>query len=98
MKNPLQSRFVAWIALAIVIIVIVTTYQYRQAWWSFIDLFFAFMMVFCQLAGLYIGKFNPYAGKKLQSFAFIFLVLMILAFIGEYIAYEVLSYRTFEAR
>lgn len=91
MKNPLQSTFVAWVALAIVVIVIVTTFQYRQAWWSFIDLFFAFMMVFSQLAGLYINRFNPYAGKKLQSFAAIFLILMILAFIGEYIAYEVIT-------
>lgn len=91
MKNPLQSTLVAWIALILVVIVIITTFQYRQAWWSFIDLFFAFMMVFCQLAGLYISRFNVYAGKKLQSFAAIFLVLMILAFIGEYIAYQVLN-------
>ena len=88
MKNPLQSTFVAWIALAIVVIVIITTFQYRQAWWSFIDLFFAFMMVFCQLAGLYISRFNSYAGKTLQSIAAICLILMVLAFIGEYIAYQ----------
>ena len=91
MKNPLQSTFVAWIALAIVVIVIVTTFQYRQAWWSFIDLFFAFMMVFCQLAGLYIGRFNQFAGKRLQNIAAICLILMILAFIGEYIAYQVVG-------
>ena len=91
MKNPLQSTFVAWIALAIVVIVIITTFQYRQAWWSFIDLFFAFMMVFCQLVGLYIKRFNLYAGKTLQNIAAICLVLMVLAFIGEYIAYEVIT-------
>lgn len=91
MKNPLQSTFVAWIAMAIVVIVIITTFEYRQAWWSFIDLFFAFMMVFCQLAGLYIGRFNSYAGKTLQSIAAICLVLMVLAFIGEYVVYEVVT-------
>lgn len=91
MKNPLQSTFVAWVALAIVVIVIVTTFQYRQAWWSFIDLFFAFMMVFCQLAGLYIGRFNPYAGKRLQSIAAICLILMVLAFIGEYVVYQIIG-------
>ena len=90
MKNPLQSTVVAWIALAIVVGVIVITFQYRQAWWSFIDLFFAFMMVFCQLAGLYIKRFNPYAGKTLQTISAICLVLMIIAFIGEYVAYEIL--------
>ena len=90
MKNPLQSTLLAWIALAIVVVVIITTYQFRSAWWSFIDLFFAFMMVFSQLAGLYIKRFNPYAGKKLQTFAGIFLILTVLAFIGEYIAYQVI--------
>lgn len=90
MKNPLQSTLVAWVALAIVVIVIVTTFSYRQAWWSFIDLFFAFMMVFCQLAGLYIRRFNPYAGKKLQSIAAICMVLTILAFIAEYVLFQVI--------
>ena len=90
MKNPLQSKFVAWLALAIVIIVIVTTFQFRQAWWDFFDLFFAFMMVFCQLVSLYISRFNPYAGKKLQNIAFIFLILTILAFIAEYVVYQVI--------
>lgn len=90
MKNPLQSTFVAWIAMAIVVIVIITTFQFREAWWSFIDLFFAFMMVFCQLAGLYIGRFNPFAGKRLQLIAFFCMILAILAFIGEYIAYQVI--------
>lgn len=89
MKNPLQSTIVAWIALLIVVIVIITTFEYRQAWWSFFDLFFAFMMVFCQLAGLYIKRFNPFAGKRLQTIAFIFLVLAVLAFIVEYILYQV---------
>ena len=90
MKNPLQSTLVAWIALAIVVLVIITTFQYRHAWWNFIDLFFAFMMVFCQLASLYIGRFNPYAGKTLRSIAGVCLILMVLAFIGEYIAYQVI--------
>ena len=89
MKNLLQSTLVAWIALVIVVIVIITTFEYRQAWWSFIDLFFAFMMVFCQLAGLYIKKFNRYAGKTLQKIAAICLILMILAFIGEYVVYQI---------
>lgn len=89
MKNPLQSTLVAWIALVVVVIVIIITFQYRQAWWSFIDLFFAFMMVFCQLVGLYISKFNSYAGRRLQNIAFICMVLMVLAFIVEYILYQV---------
>ena len=80
---------VAWVALAVVVIVIILTFEYRQAWWSFFDLFFAFMMVFCQLAGLYIKRFNPFAGKRLQMIAFIFMVLAVLAFIVEFILYQV---------
>ena len=87
----MQSTLVAWVALVVVVIVIVLTFQFREAWWAFIDLFFAFMMVFCQLVGLYIGRFNPYAGKKLQSIAAVCLILMILSFIGEYIAYEIIT-------
>ena len=90
MRNPLESTLLAWIALAIVVVVIVTTFQFRSAWWSFIDLFFAFMMVFSQLAGLYIKRLNIYAGKKLQTIAARFMVLMILAFIGEFIAYQII--------
>ena len=90
MQNPLQSKLAAWIAMAIVVIVIVITFQFREAWWNFIDLFFAFMMVFCQLASLYLGRLNPYVGKKLKSIAFVCLILMVLAFIGEFVAYQVI--------
>ena len=80
----------AWIALAVVVIVIITTFRFRPVWWAFIDEFFAFMMVFCQLVALYIMPKNIYAGKKLQTFALIFGAGMILSFIGEYVAYLII--------
>lgn len=92
MGSLLRSKIVAWLALLIVVAVIIITFEFRTAWWGFIDVFFAFMMVFSQLVALYIGGFNPYAAKKLQSFAAIFLILAILAFVGEFIAYWILFY------
>ena len=91
MRNLLQSKIVAWAAMAIVVIVIVATFSLRPAWWAFIDLFFAFMMVFCQLVAVYFFKLNPYVSKKLQSIAAICGVLMILALVGEYIAYTIIN-------
>ena len=91
MGSLFQSKIVAWFAMAIVVVVIVATFSFRPAWWAFIDEFFAFMMVFCQLVALYIMKSNIYAGKKLQVIAAIFGGLMVLAIIGEYIAYTIIN-------
>lgn len=83
----LKSKTAAWLAMLIVIIVIAFTMPYRQAWWIFIDIFFAFMMVFSQLASLYIEKLNKYAAKKLRTCAAVFLILWFFSLIGEYIAF-----------
>ena len=90
MKNLLRSKIVAWLAMAIVVIVIVATFKFRPAWWAFIDEFFAFMMIFCQLVALYIMKFNGFAAKKLQICAAVFGILTILAIIAEFIIYQVI--------
>lgn len=88
----LRSKTIAWLAFFLIIVVIITTYKFRPAWWAFIDEFFAFMMVFSQLAALYIYKFNAYAGSRLQLFAAIFAALTLLSFIGEFIAYWIIYY------
>ncbi|MCH5233046.1 MAG: hypothetical protein J1E78_05335 [Muribaculaceae bacterium] len=90
MTNILRSKPAAWIAFLVIIFVIVITFRLRPVWWAFIDEFFAFMMIFSQLAAVYIFKFSYYAGKKLQVIAAICGVLMILSLIGEYIAYQVI--------
>lgn len=90
MRNILQSKIVAWAAMAIVVIVIAVTFSIRPAWWGFLDVFFAFMMVFCQLVAVYFFKLNPYVAKKLQIIAAICGSLMILSLIGEYIAYAII--------
>lgn len=90
MSNLLRSKSLAWAAMAIVVIVIVATFNFRPAWWAFIDEFFAFMMVFCQLVSVYIFRINQFAAKKLQVIAAICGILMILSIIGEYITYTII--------
>lgn len=90
MANLLKSKTAAWCALILILLVMIFTFGMREVWWAFIDEFFAFMMIFCQLVALYIEKLNSRACRKLQICAAVFGVLMILAFIGEYIAYQVL--------
>nr|QJR98300.1 hypothetical protein Muribac2_240 [uncultured Muribaculaceae bacterium] len=90
MASILKSKAAAWGAMILVVLVIILTFSLRPAWWAFIDEFFMFMAVFCQLVALYLWKLNPYVGKKLQTFAMYFGILMVIALIGEYIAYQVL--------
>ena len=91
MVNILQSRLVAWIAMALVVGIILFTFSLRPAWWAFFDEFFAFMAVFCQLIAVYSMPKLTYVAQKLQYIGFICLILAILSFIGEYIAWQILS-------
>lgn len=81
-----RSRLVAWAALAVVVTVICLTFSMRGEWWCFIDIFFAFMMVFCHLLALYLGKMSPVACRKLDFLALVFGILTVLAIVGEYIS------------
>jgi hypothetical protein len=90
MANLLKSKTAAWCAFILILLVMIFTFGMREAWWTFIDVFFAFMMVFSQLMALYIEKLDVRACRKLQMCAAVFGVLTILALIGEYIAYQVL--------
>lgn len=90
MRNLLYSRMAAWIAMIVIVCIIILTFSIRPYWWTFIDEFFAFMAVFCQLIATYTYKINTYAAKKLQVFAAVFGVLMILSLIGEYIVYTII--------
>lgn len=88
MNRLLNSKVVAWVALILVVILIIVTFKMRPVWWAFIDLFFAFMMVFCQLMGLYVKRFSIPSGKTLQTIAAVCGGLTVLSLIGEYIAFQ----------
>lgn len=88
MTKLLHSKAAAWCAMILVLLVVIFTFRLRTVWWAFIDEFFMFMAVFCQLVACYIHKYNKQICKKLQTCSLVFLILMLLAFIGEYIAYQ----------
>lgn len=90
MKNLLKSKIAALAAFIVVIVIVIATFSLRVQWWCFIDIFFAFMAVFSHLAALLLGKFSPHAGKLLDKTAFWCLVLAVLSFVAEFVAWQII--------
>lgn len=87
----IESKIAAWVALVMVVVLTCVTFpMFREYWWSFSVEFFAFMMVFSQLASLYLGRISPVAGKQLRMCALVFGILALLAFIAVFIAFQFL--------
>ena len=82
-----RTKIAAILLLAMVVAVIVVTFQMRTQWWMFCDLFFAFMAAFCRLMSLTLGKLNPFAGIKLRFAALVFGILFVIAAGIEYWLY-----------
>ena len=73
----IESKIAAWVALVMVVVLTCVTFpMFREYWWSFSVEFFAFMMVFSQLASLYLGRISPVAGKQLRMCALVFGILV----------------------
>lgn len=94
MSNMLRalknSRILTWGALVLIVILLCMSFSTEQPWWSYIDFFCAFMMIFCRLAALYIHRFSLAAYNKLNICAIIFGILTLLSFIGIFIANQVI--------
>lgn len=89
MNKILESKICSWIALLVVVVATCFTFpMFRTYWWAFSVEFFAFMMVFCQLASLYLGKLSPVAGRKLRVCALVCGILTMVSFIAVYIAFQ----------
>lgn len=88
MKRIIESKGVAITAFCIVIAYLILTFNLRFAWWSFIDVFFAFMMTFTHLTGLLLAKLNPFVRRKMDTCSMICGILFIISFIVEYILYN----------
>lgn len=88
MAKILKSKSAGWLAFLIIICVCVLTFSLRVVWWSFFDLFFAFMMVFCHVIALTIEKYNGFASAKLEKIAMVMAVMTVVALIGEFIAFQ----------
>lgn len=87
-KRLKESKVAAWGAMLLAVAVIGLTFAMRPVWWACIDMFFMFMAAFCHLAAVYLRRLNAYAGRKLDMAALICGVLMMLSFIGEYVAFR----------
>ena len=74
--------------MLLVIIAIAVTFPMKQHWWAYSDVFFAFMMVFTRIVALYLEKISPAASRKLDVWALVFGVLLVIALIAETIAYQ----------
>lgn len=94
MSNMLRtlknSRILTWGALVLIVILLCMSFSTEQPWWSYIDFFCAFMMIFCRLAALYIHRFSLAVYNKLNICAIIFGILTLLSFIGIFIANQVI--------
>lgn len=84
----LKSKIAGWCAMGLMIVVTVlcvTLPGVKQYWWELTDVFFAFMMVFCHLAALYLEKLSVRASKRLDTIAMVFGILAIVALICIYL-------------
>ncbi len=85
-----DSKFYAWMAFILVIVILVFTFELRAVWWAFFDIFFLFIGAFSHLVAVVVKKVNPVVSRKLDMAAFVCLILAIIAFIAEYIAFQAL--------
>lgn len=88
MKKILQSKWTAWLAFIVTIILLVVTFKLRTPWWTFTDIFFLFMASFTNLMAVYLKKVNSIVSGKLYTAAFLFAILWAIAFIAEWVAFQ----------
>ncbi|MDE6578308.1 MAG: hypothetical protein K2J82_12460 [Muribaculaceae bacterium] len=88
MHKLLESKAAAWCAFILVFVLVILSLtmlrSWKEQWWTLLDEFFAFMMVFSQLVSVYMRKMNPVVGQKLSVMAAVFGGLMIISFFVEY--------------
>lgn len=81
MGNVLKMRVAAWGALVLIVMWLVFQLNTPEPWWSYISIFFAFMMTFCHLAALYVWKISKAASRKLDVVALVMGVLFVISLI-----------------
>lgn len=79
-----NSKIAAWAALLIVIVCLVLTFSVDRIWWTYADIFFAFMMTFLHLMAVYTRKLTAIS-RQLDLAALICGALMIVALVVEFI-------------
>lgn len=89
MNKILKSKICAWLAFALMIVILGFSFRLRQEWWMFFDIFFAFMMTFCHLVAVYVNKLNLIVSERLDLLALIFGICTVLSMIVEYILFTI---------
>ena len=91
--NSSRKMLIALLALVVSIVYIAVTFRFRKelGWWAFADCFALFMAVFTWLMSLLISRMIPHSGSVLSKMALVFSILFVIALLGEYIAYSVMS-------
>lgn len=85
----IESKIMAWVAMILVAVVVVLSVVLRTPWYGLIDEFFCFLGVFAHLASLYLKRMSVQASRKLDVCALVCIVLAVVAFIIEYIVYQI---------
>ncbi len=88
MKRVLRSTPLAFGALLLVMLILVLSFKLRSYWWSYFDIFFAFMMVFCHLIALMFAKINARASARLDFIALICGILTVVGFVVEWVLFR----------
>lgn len=88
-RSFIESRIVSWIALFVIVLWIVMQLRTPDPWWTYLSIFFAFMMVFCHLAALYLFSISWRASHKLDSLSILCGILFVVALVATYIASQV---------
>lgn len=84
MNKIIDSKAASWIVLILIILILILTFSSHLAWWTYIDIFCAFMMAFFHLMAVYLKKAVAIS-RTLDLWALMFCIMAIVAFIVEYI-------------
>ena len=90
MKKLLESKLTAWSAMLLVVVMVFLTYLLGTPWWGFIAEFFCFMAVFCHLASLYLRRMNVWSARRLDTCAFVCLIVAVIGFVAEYVVFNLM--------
>lgn len=85
----MESKATAWVAMVMVVAMVVLSMLLRTPWYGLIAEFLCFLGVFSHLSSLYLRKMSYPASRKLDTFALVFILLSLAAFLVEYIIYTI---------
>lgn len=83
MSATKTAKILAWSAMILVVACIVLAFLLHLHTWTFVDIFFAFLMAFCHLLSVYMSKAKGIS-RQLDMAALVCGVLMVVSLIVDY--------------